>query len=235
VSILPAITARTVSSLVNAEHAVLADQVGVSGHGCALCAQSTNPSAPAVLIRGAGVLVDCRDAGDHSVAQIAQDGSITVRGSPVVGNTYAPIIRQAYISDGSGATLPDTSGSWAALSGFSLALPAAIGDYVEIGAHSQRSQVATAFLDLAVSTSGSLVRYMTTGTSSPPFEGDSGGWYITSLPTQSAPRGFIVTSGDVVGGNVTFVVAVNAQGSGKIDASSNYPFYWRAVNWGVPA
>lgn len=144
------------------------------------------------------------------------------------------IVRQAYITSGN-VTLPNTSGTWQPLDGFQLAIPAAAGDYVELGAHGMRNNTETGFLDIAVLAGGSIVRYLATGTNSPAVEGDPG-WYPTGpaapFPNQAAPRGFTVTAGDLNAGNVTFAVVAKAAGAGTLYASADFPFYWQAKNHG---
>lgn len=144
------------------------------------------------------------------------------------------IVRQAYITSGN-ATLPDTSGAWQILTGFQLSIPASVGDYVELGAHGMRNNTETGFLDIAVVSGSTIVRYLATGTSSPAVEGDPG-WYPTGpsapFPNQAAPRGFAVTEADLNAGNVTFAVVVKAAGAGTLYASSDFPWYWQAKNHG---
>lgn len=152
--------------------------------------------------------------------------------------TYAvvPKIRQAWITDGSGSTLPDTAGAWAVVSGFSLSIPAAVGDWVQLGVHAMRSATATASLDVAVVVSGTIVRYLASGTSTPALEGDPGFYLSSSFVGQSAPRGFIAVSGDLDSGNVVFrLVAKTSAAAGTVFASSSYPFYWAAENKGPVA
>ncbi|MDF2969378.1 MAG: hypothetical protein K0Q93_3156 [Nocardioidaceae bacterium] len=144
------------------------------------------------------------------------------------------VVRQAYITSGN-TTLPDTAGAWQILSGFLLAIPASVGDYVELGAHGMRNNTETGFLDVAVVSGASIVRYLATGTSSPAVEGDPG-WYPTGpaapFPNQAAPRGFTVAEGDLNSGVVTFAVVAKATGAGTLYASSDFPFYWQAKNHG---
>jgi hypothetical protein len=144
------------------------------------------------------------------------------------------IVRQAYVTTGN-ATLPDTGGTWQILSGFQLSIPASVGDYVELGAHGMRNNTETGFLDIAVVSGSTIVRYLATGTSSPAVEGDPG-WYPTGpsapFPNQAASRGFTVTEADLNAGNVTFAVVVKAAGAGVLYASPDFPWYWQAKNHG---
>lgn len=144
-----------------------------------------------------------------------------------------PVVRQAYITDGSGATLPDTTNAWAALTGFSLVIPAAVDDYVEIAVHAMRTNTSTAFLDVGVMVSGSVARFMATGTNSGATEGDPGFYFNNGFTGQSAARGFTVVSGDLDSGNVHFAVVIKSSAAaGTLHASTSYPFYWRAINLG---
>ncbi len=149
---------------------------------------------------------------------------------------YKPAVRSAWIASGD-TSLPNTSSAWEALPGFELDIPAVVGDWVEIGVHGMRSDTNTAFVDIAVVTGGvsnTIQRFLATGTGTPGFEGDPGWYPNNNFSTQSSPRGFVVTSNDLDTGAVRFVVAVRAGGSGTLYSSSNYPFYWRAINLGAP-
>lgn len=214
------------------------------------------PNGPASL-GSDGILAAAQRpaAGSGSVTSVAAaDATIVIGGTPSVAPTVRvgtiaesqvtglaadlaalrPTVRSAWIANGSDLTLPNTAGVWAALAGFELDLPASVGQWVEIGVHGMRSDTASAFLDIAVIKGTTLVRFLATGTSTPGFEGDPG-WYTNSnsFNGQSASRGFVVTSNDLDGGNVRFVVATKAAGAGTLYSSTNYPFYWRAINLGV--
>lgn len=155
-----------------------------------------------------------------------------VKWAAAAGGGSTVKIRDAYLTAPGNVTLPNTGGAWQALSGFELQLPAAVGDSVEIGVHAMRNTASSAFLDIAVIVGTGIVRYLATGTSSPASEGDPGWYNTTGFPGSTAPRGFVVTSGDLDSGNVRFIVAVRAAGSGTLYASAAYPFYWRARNDG---
>lgn len=142
------------------------------------------------------------------------------------------IVRQAWITSGD-VTLPNTAGSWAPLTGFELAIPAAIGDYVDLSISAMRLGNANAMMDIGVLVGSSIVRFLASGSATPGLEGDPA-WYLPSGGFVGHPgeRGFTVVSGDRDGSNVRFAVVVKADGTGKIHASSNYPMFWRAKNYG---
>lgn len=74
------VVARATSTAGNALHAVAADQAGSAGGGAALLATSRNPDVPAVVVRGAGTLLDLRDTGGTTVASVSQTGAVTAAG-----------------------------------------------------------------------------------------------------------------------------------------------------------
>lgn len=142
-------------------------------------------------------------------------------------------MRQAYIKTGN-VTLPNTAAAWLPLSGFELQIPAAVGDYVDIGTEFFLNPPGgSGFLDVAVIVGSTLVRFMSSGTGTPAIEGMPG-WYPTvSFRTVFSPMGFVVTAPDLDGGNVRWVMASLSDGTGTLFASTNGPFYWRSFNWGA--
>jgi hypothetical protein len=151
-----------------------------------------------------------------------------------------PIVRSAYVTTGD-VTLPNTAGVWQPLlqtggARFEIAIPAAVGDWVEIGLHAMRNTVSsTAYVDVAVITGAgpTIARYLATGSSTPGLEGDPGWYPQSTFENQSAPRGFTVTAGDLDTGSVRFALVVKAGGTGTLYASTNYPLYWMAKNLGA--
>lgn len=147
-------------------------------------------------------------------------------------------IIEARITSGNVAW-PDTAGAWAKPGdaaglpvGFRLTLTdVQVGDWVEIGVRAMRSDTTSAYVELAVQVGSSIVRYLTTGTGSPAFEGDTSWYPNNTFRTQSAPAGFFVTSGDIDSGQIRFVLANKSAGSGTLYASSQYPFWWVAKRW----
>lgn len=143
------------------------------------------------------------------------------------------VVRQAWINSGDINPLPNTASAWAPLTGFELAIPAAVGDYVDIAVSALRQGNANSLIDIGVLVGSSIVRYLASGSSTPGFEGDPS-WYLPSggLIGHPGERGFTIASGDRDGSNVRFAVVVKSNGTGTLFASNNYPFYWRARNFG---
>lgn len=143
--------------------------------------------------------------------------------------------RRAYITTGD-TTLPNTSGAWAAISGYELSIPAAVGDYVELQVSLMFDPGTNGFLDVAIIVSTTLARFASSGTGTPAIEGDP---TLYDAPqtyrTSGTHFGVVVASGDRDGSNVRFVMASKSAGSGILYSSSNYPFRWRAFNYGAVA
>lgn len=156
-----------------------------------------------------------------------------VSGSPGGGSSgVLKAAVTAYITNGSG-TLPDTANTWQPLAGFLLEIDAAVDDFVELGVHGMRSAVSTAWLDVAVLVGGAPVRYLATGTNTPAPEGDPGFYTDGGYINQSAERAFTVVAGDLDDGKVVFaVMAKTTANAGSLYASTTYPFYWQAKNYG---
>lgn len=96
------VVARALSSDHNAEHALLADQLGTSGSGSGAYVVSSNSNTPVLVVGGLGVLAEFRDAIGATVASIAQDGTITVNGQELGGgssdSSAYPISEYGFIS-----------------------------------------------------------------------------------------------------------------------------------------
>ena len=159
--------------------------------------------------------------------------------TPSGGGGGGVTIVRAHITSGN-ITMPNDS-SWTPVTGLTIAIAAAVGDEVELIASAllDTNSAGTDFYELAAVVSGSIVRFGSTGTSSatPIGEGDPSLYPITG-PSYSRYRGstvtmgFTVASGDLSGGNVTFALAHKGPGGGSVYASTDYPFRWRAVNYG---
>jgi hypothetical protein len=97
-----------------------------------------------------------------------------------------------------------------------------------------RQMETSAFIDVAIAVGSSIVRYFATGNATPAIEGAPGWYPNNNWLTQSAPQGRTITADDLSAGSVRFVVVSRATGagSGKLYASSDFPFYWQAINYG---
>jgi len=144
-----------------------------------------------------------------------------------------PTVRRAVIANVSDATMPNTGSSWAAVSGFEIAIPAQVGDDVELLFGAMRSANANALIDTAVIVGSTLVRFGANNTGTPALEGNPAFYTQATFIGHAGEFGFTVASGDLDGGNVRFVIACKSNGSGTLFSSTNYPFRWRAINRGV--
>jgi hypothetical protein len=134
----------------------------------------------------------------------------------------------------SGNITPQSSPSaWAQLTGGpTIAINAAVGDYVELSIGGLMFQPNGSVLELAVLNSG-LVRYGSTGGASPSLEGDPA-FYLqpSTFRTVGATLDFVAEASDISNGQVTFCFATSGNGTGVLYASSDYPLRWRAINHG---
>jgi hypothetical protein len=147
----------------------------------------------------------------------------------------APKVRHVYITSGN-INLPNTGGGWDLLGGVSLSLPAAVGDYVELGVSGMRNASSGGFLDACVAVAGEPVFFLASGSATPAVEGDPA-WYPSEgapqpYPSLSTPRGFVVTVDHLTGAAVMFGVAAKSDGSGVLYASAAFPLYLNAKNFG---
>jgi hypothetical protein len=123
-------------------------------------------------------------------------------------------------------------GAYAAIPGFSFAVPASLGDFVELQL-SFLANISAAFLDTAVQVGGALVRYAATGTAAVTPEGDPCLYaQPNTFRTSGYTFGFEVEAGDLSGGNVTAVLASKGAAAGKLSAEADYPLRWVFRNYG---
>jgi hypothetical protein len=148
------------------------------------------------------------------------------------------VVRKATVVSGTpaGDVPPDTAGGWQPYAPIpALVLPAAIGDYVEVGIAVLTSQSSSTYYDVAVKDgSGALVWFASSDSEVPTDEGDPMfNPYGGALSTTGYAAGLSVEAEHLdAGGNVQFVIAVKSNGTGKIYYSTAYPFRWRARNYG---
>lgn len=148
------------------------------------------------------------------------------------------VVRQAWIKPGDVNPLPSTAGLWKALSGYELVVPAMVGDYIDVSTNAMRRDPSgNSWLDVAVATGADptavLVRFLASGDGTPGTEGDPA-WYVPQVGIigHAGGRGFAVEAGDLVAGNVHLRIAVKSNGTGILYSSTDYPMFWRAVNYG---
>jgi hypothetical protein len=117
--------------------------------------------------------------------------------------------------------------------GPTFSIAAAAGDRIEADVNYLTARNGGTFYDLAVIVGGVAVRYCTTGTSTPPVEGDP-----AMYPDQPAYQGrpgpfrFTAEAGDISGGNVTIGFVVLSQGNGLLYANTAFPMRYALTNYG---
>ncbi len=145
-----------------------------------------------------------------------------------------PIVRQSYFTSGD-ITLASSGGLWVPVTGITISLPAAVGDWVELTSSIMTQSSGSDYFDLAVLNGVSIVRRSSTGTASGTTadQGDTG-LYPTQLAfrTTGALFAFQVVSGDLESGNVRFALIAKGTGGAKVFASTDYPGRMRAINMG---
>lgn len=196
-----------------------------------------NPGAP-------GILQWTREGRATPGFQVDTEGvmevatSLTVAGQPITPGGGGGIhVARAILTTGD-VTLPNVGATWtpvSTLNAFSIA--AAVGDYVEFLPSFMWLANAGDLLDMAVLVGGSIERFASTGTSSNTTTNEGDPEFYPLSPQflgNGAVFDLIVASGDLSGGTVTFAMVSRGPGGGKIFASTNYPFRWRAKNYGAP-
>lgn len=143
------------------------------------------------------------------------------------------VVRNTRIEEATNLTMPNTSGAWALQSGFTVAIPAVVGDYVELSWNFMWDVTGNNFLDWAIAVSGSIARAMSSDTATPKTEGSP--WLYPgadAFDKSSGPWGVVMESGHLSGGSVTFQLAAKGTGAGTIYRSADYPFLIKAKNFG---
>lgn len=172
-------------------------------------------------------------AGTSSLA-LGETGATAAAGNHTHPGGSSLAIAHGYVT-AAGIVTPQTTASWAALTGGPTAsIAAAEGDTVEFSWSALLDDASGLYFDTAIIVSGSPVRYASTGTGTAAIEGDPGLYLDANFRPQFG-LGMVRTlaSGDISGGVVTFGIAVlNPSGGGKLYASTDYPFRYRLINYG---
>ncbi len=131
---------------------------------------------------------------------------------------------------------PSTGGGWNILPQYSVSIPAAVGDYVELLFELMAQPGTSMFLDWAVVKSSDTViaRANSSNSATPKTEG-SQSLYSTPSTFRTAPNpfAFVVEAGDLDGGNVKFALIVKASGTGTIYGDTTYNMELIAKNYGA--
>lgn len=131
-------------------------------------------------------------------------------------------------------TSTNVGATWTQVTGLTASISAAVGDYVMFIPSMMVDPTGATFLDVAVKVGASFVRYASSGTGTPATEGDPSLYGDnTYLGGGNGCFDFVVESGDLSGGTLTFAIVYRGTGTTTIVyASANYPFRWRAINYG---
>lgn len=184
----------------------------------------------------AGVQASLNAADDSVTITELTDGLATKQ--PLGDYARKVRVAQRYISDQGRINFGNTSGSWVQVTELGvLHVDADPGDYIDTTLTALKSLPSTA-VDLAVIVNDNIVRFLSSGTTTPAFDGDIG-WEVAGGEGQylgrPGGRGFTVQVGDLFGPGVDIAVVYKSDGSGSIDASTDYPLYWRVMNFGPTA
>lgn len=179
-----------------------------------------NPTAPT------------QSAGNNTT-RLATTAFVTTAVSGVGGGS-SPVFVRSVVN--AGDITPGVDAGWTLLTAGlgSWTIPAVVGDEVEAIVGGMIQDNASSFYELVSTASGSIVRFGSTGTSSPAGagEGDPVLYPKSSFSGFTVTMGFTVVSGDLTAGNVTFTMAHLGASAGKLFASTNYPLRYRLVNFG---
>ena len=167
-----------------------------------------------------------------NTTQLASTAFVTAAVAAGGGGGTAPTFTRAYLS--AGDKTPGATGSWTPITGMTLVIAATAGDDITLSINGLLNQTATDFFEMVVLVGGSIVRYSSTGTGTPSTanEGDPSLYPMSgvTIKATTAQWSFTTDSGDISGGNVTMALAFKGSGSGKVFASTNYPFRWSVRN-----
>ncbi len=154
-------------------------------------------------------------------------GTVTSAGGGGGGVTVA---RGVYA--GGSPAMPNDA-AFQVLANLTGSIAAVVGDNVEWQPSFMWQPTASQFLELAVVVGGSIVRYGSTGTSTPSVEGDPALYPDPSTYRSAGPvLSFEVEAGDLDGGTVNFALVSKGNGTGTVFSSASFPFRWTAKNYG---
>lgn len=143
------------------------------------------------------------------------------------------VIRKSRLATGDIA-VPNSGGAFALFANTTIAIPAVVGDYVELEFDFMHNLTGNNFLDWVVVVAGASVRAASSDVAAPGTEGLPSLYPgAASFSTLGGPFGFVAVSGDISGGNVTFQLIGKTTGVGTIFRSATYPMTLLAKNYGA--
>jgi hypothetical protein len=208
---------------------------GIPDGGVAGFAASGDSFVSGALTVGRGLVI----AASAAPVQTAQAVTLyTVDGENLlsIGNSgvahsvgAAPVtVRQTYLT--TGAVTFNNDATFTRYSAVEQAIPAAVGDWVEFKMVGMWQPAGSDFLDLAVVVGTTMVRYSSSGASSPTIEGDPSLYSASGFVKMSGEFAFSVTNTDLDGGNVRFTLAHKGAAGGTLYSNANYPLRLYAKN-----
>lgn len=143
--------------------------------------------------------------------------------------TASLTVRDVYIT--SAAITFNADVAFTRYSAIELAIPAAVGDSVELEVGGMWQPAGSDFIDWAVVSGTTMVRFCSSGTGTPCVEGDPG-WYPSATFAKGAGKfRFTVVSGDLDTGTVRFTLAHKGAAGGTLYSNANYPLRMTATNY----
>lgn len=160
---------------------------------------------------------------------MADDFNILDRGGATL------TVESGYVTTGN-ITATNVGSTWTQVGSLAFSVAAAVGDHVMFVPTMMVNSASNTHYDVAVKVAGSFVRFASTGTDTAATEGDPGLYHDpqTYRTGGGGVMNLVVEAGDLDGGNVTFAVVFKGAGTTRIVyASTDFPFRWRAVNFGA--
>lgn len=142
----------------------------------------------------------------------------------------AGTVTPRYITTGN--ITPPSNPTWAPVSGFSIACPAAVDDVLRLDVQALLSPNSASLFDLAVLVAGAPAYYASSGAGTPGTEGLPGWYPQTSFKTVFSGWVFGVQAGHLEDGQLTVALMHKGTASGTVFASAGYPWYWCLTNSG---
>lgn len=210
----------------------------VNGYTGVVTLTSTDVAAIPMAQKGAASGVATLDGSTLvPFAQLPTGNTATTvaKGGHIHGTVKA--FSSLYITSGNTNPLPNTSGSWVELnpSKYRVTLTADAGDLVVVSLDmAYDPQGAGQVMDFAILVDGTPVRYSSSGTATPATNGDPALSYgAGSARTTGYSRIFVVQSGDVSAGVVTFSMMTKGTGTaGTVFSSTAVPMIVNMLNHG---